>query len=77
MYKDLVVAVVVPAYNEQALIGTTIKAVPGFVDRVIVIDDCSSDETLQRAMEAGDPRVTTIRHEHNTGVGGSIVCSSP
>jgi glycosyltransferase involved in cell wall biosynthesis len=73
LYKDLVVAVVVPAYNEQALIGTTIKTMPGFVDRVIVIDDCSSDETLQRAIETGDSRVTTIRHEHNTGVGGSIL----
>src|SRR5262245_50266043 len=73
VYKDLVVAVVVPAHNEQALIGTTISTMPDFVDHVIVIDDCSTDETSQCALDTGDPRVSLIRHERNTGVGGSIL----
>lgn len=73
MYKDLVVAVVVPAHNEQALIGLTISSMPAFVDHVIVVDDCSSDDTAERAAAVGDPRVTVIRHEVNTGVGGSIL----
>lgn len=73
MYKDLVVAVVVPAHNEQALIGLTISSMPAFVDHVIVVDDCSSDDTSERAAAVGDPRVTVIRHEVNTGVGGSIL----
>ncbi|WP_281286738.1 glycosyltransferase family 2 protein [Catellatospora sichuanensis] len=73
VYKELVVAVVVPAHNEQALIATTISTMPDFVDHIIVVDDCSTDETSQRARSVGDPRVTLIRHERNTGVGGSIL----
>jgi glycosyltransferase involved in cell wall biosynthesis len=73
VYKELVVAVVVPAHNEQTLIASTINTIPDFVDHVIVIDDCSTDETFKRAIEVGDPRVVVIRHERNTGVGGSIL----
>jgi glycosyltransferase involved in cell wall biosynthesis len=73
MYKGLSVAVVVPAHNEEALIGKTITTLPDFVDHVIVIDDCSTDDTSKQVVEVGDPRVTLIRHEQNTGVGGAIV----
>lgn len=73
MYKDLSVAVVVPAYNESLLIGRTVTSMPEFVDHVIVVDDASADDTGERAAAAGDGRLTVIRHERNTGVGGAIV----
>lgn len=47
MYKNHTIAVVVPAYNEAGFIGTVLKTVPEFVDRVYVIDDCSTDTTWQ------------------------------
>ena len=37
MYQDHTIAVVVPAYNEEALIGRVIEAMPDFVDKIIVI----------------------------------------
>jgi glycosyltransferase involved in cell wall biosynthesis len=67
------VAVVVPAYDEEALIGETLAGIPAFVDRVYVVDDNSSDATAARAGEAGDPRVQVISHEANEGVGAAIV----
>jgi glycosyltransferase involved in cell wall biosynthesis len=73
MYRDLRVAVVVPAYNEVRLIGKTIRTMPGFVDHVIVIDDCSTDGTSDAAVSVGDPRLRLIRHQRNTGVGGAIL----
>ncbi|MEU5880335.1 glycosyltransferase family 2 protein [Spirillospora sp. NPDC047279] len=73
MYKGLAVAVVVPAHNEQELIGKTIVGVPAFVDHVIVVDDASTDETAERVEEMRDARVVLLRHERNTGVGGAIV----
>jgi glycosyltransferase involved in cell wall biosynthesis len=73
MYKDLRIAAVVPAYNEAKLIGRTIMSMPAFVDLIIVINDCSTDETLARAQEVNDPRVQIISHLKNTGVGGSII----
>jgi len=66
------VAVVVPAYNEDALIGSTVEGIPAFVDRIIVVDDGSKDATAARAQNA-DKRVEVISHEKNQGVGAAIV----
>ena len=73
MYRDLAIAVVMPAYNEACLIGKTIGTVPSFVDHIVVIDDCSTDGTCAAALAVGDRRVTLVRHERNTGVGGAIL----
>ena len=45
MYKGKTVGVVVPAYNEEGLVGEVIDTLPTFVDRVYVVDDCSTDGT--------------------------------
>jgi glycosyltransferase involved in cell wall biosynthesis len=66
------VAVVVPAYDEERLIASTIESIPDFVDRIIVVDDASNDATAARAAEA-DPRVEVVAHERNQGVGAAIV----
>jgi glycosyltransferase involved in cell wall biosynthesis len=66
------VAVVVPAYDEEKLIGTTLATVPDFVDKVYVVDDASRDGTAARAREAGE-RVEVITHEKNQGVGAAIL----
>jgi glycosyltransferase involved in cell wall biosynthesis len=67
------VAVVVPAHDEEALIGRTLAEIPAFVDRVYVVDDHSGDATAAKAKEIGDPRVEVIAHEENRGVGAAIV----
>jgi glycosyltransferase involved in cell wall biosynthesis len=67
------VAVVVPAHDEEALIGETLGSIPEFVDRVYVVDDHSTDATAARTEELGDPRVEVISHEANEGVGAAIV----
>jgi glycosyltransferase involved in cell wall biosynthesis len=67
------VAVVVPAHDEEALIGGTLAGIPEFVDRVYVVDDNSGDATATRAQEAGDSRVEVISHPQNEGVGAAIV----
>jgi len=67
------VAVVVPAFDEERLIGTTLSGIPDFVDRILVIDDASRDETAERARASGDPRVEVVSHERNQGVGAAIL----
>jgi glycosyltransferase involved in cell wall biosynthesis len=73
MLEGKTVAVVVPAHNEEQLIVSTLQGIPGFVDRIYVIDDCSSDATAERARSVADPRVEVIEHDRNRGVGGAIV----
>ena len=45
MYKNKIIAVVIPAYNEENLIGRVIETIPRFVDKIIVVDDASIDKT--------------------------------
>ena len=70
------VAVVVPAYNEAKLIGRVLDTMPSLVDRIVVVDDASSDETgrvLGACHDRIGCRLRVIRHERNAGVGGAIV----
>ena len=45
MLFNKTVAVVVPAYNEEKQIARVLATMPEFVDRIIVVNDCSSDNT--------------------------------
>jgi glycosyltransferase involved in cell wall biosynthesis len=69
------VGVVVPAYQEEQLLESTLGGIPDFVDRIYVVDDGSPDGTAERARAAaaGDPRISVIARERNGGVGAAVV----
>jgi glycosyltransferase involved in cell wall biosynthesis len=69
------VSVVVPAFNEEILIGNTLKSIPDFVDRIYVVDDGSTDRTgeIVQVFSREDRRIHQIVHKHNMGVGAAIV----
>ena len=75
MYRDKIIAVIVPAYNEETLIGKVLKTVPAFVDHIVVVDDASSDGTgeVVKGQQKEDPRIVYLRHPKNEGVGAAIV----
>ena len=73
MYKGKKVTVVVPAYNVASHIQQVLKTIPEFVDHVVVVDDCGSDETGQLLAQVTDSRVVVFKHESNQGVGGAMV----
>lgn len=63
------VVVVMPAYNAATTIRATVEDFPpGAVDEVIVVDDCSRDDTVAVARSLG---LTVIPHEKNKGYGGN------
>lgn len=72
MWRERRVSAVVPAYCEERLVGSTLASIPSFVDRIVVVDDCSPDGTSRAVLAAGDDRVILERHAMNRGVGAAI-----
>lgn len=75
MYRDKHVALVIPAYNEERLIGRTLSGVPPVIDSIVVVDDASTDNmsAVVRGCMARDPRVALLQHESNMGPGAAII----
>jgi glycosyltransferase involved in cell wall biosynthesis len=75
MYLQKTIGVVVPAYNEEKLIAKTLMSMPSLVDKIIVVDDSSSDRTAEIVRERAeeDRRIVLIEHKANQGVGGAII----
>ena len=58
-----------PAYNAASTLQRTLADIPdGSVDEIILVDDCSTDDTVTIARDLG---LTVIQHENNTGYGGN------
>jgi glycosyltransferase involved in cell wall biosynthesis len=63
------VVVVMPAYNAAKTLHKTVSDIPsGSVHEIVLVDDCSRDDTVKMATDLG---LTVIRHEKNTGYGGN------
>jgi glycosyltransferase involved in cell wall biosynthesis len=63
------IAVLIPAYNEAATIADIVRRATQHVAWVIVVDDCSSDDTAALAIEAG---ATVLRQANNQGKGAGL-----
>lgn len=71
--NPLQVAVVIPAFRVAQHIEQVVRAIPGFVSDVIVVDDASPDDTARIVEGIPDPRVRLLRHEQNGGVGAAMI----
>ena len=60
-----IIKVIIPAYNEQNSITNVINDIPDFVDEIIVINNNSTDNTLDNAKQAG----ATVLTETQKGYG--------
>lgn len=64
------IVVVLPAYNAEQTLEQTYNEIPlDIVDEVVLVDDASRDNTVDRAKSLGLEHV--IRHEKNKGYGGN------
>lgn len=68
--KDAKVAAAIPAKNEQRAIGSIVKLASKHVDKVLVVDDGSTDKTALVALLAG---AEVMSHKVNRGKGAAIV----
>ena len=63
------VIVVMPAYNAEKTLERTVADIPpGSVHQIILVDDCSKDQTVAIARRLG---LTVIEHTKNRGYGGN------
>lgn len=74
MYSGKKIFVVVPAHNEERQLSLVISTMPEFVDRIVVVDDASTDETVEivQKISESDSRVILLKNEKNLGCGGSL-----
>jgi len=63
------VCVIIPCYNEAASIARLVRAAKMYVAAVLVVDDCSSDDTAAEAEAAG---AIVLTHHRNLGKGAAL-----
>lgn len=73
MIDGMKVAVVIPCYRVSKDIAAVIAEIPASVDGIIAVNDASPDDTAVVLASITDPRLRTIHHERNQGVGGATV----
>ncbi|MBF0358312.1 MAG: glycosyltransferase family 2 protein [Magnetococcales bacterium] len=61
--------VIIPAYNEEVAIGRVVSRLLELGFHVVVVDDCSKDNTIKVAEKAG---ATVLRHPTNLGYGCAL-----
>ncbi len=70
MINDKKVVVVLPAYNAEKTLEITYSEIPfDIVDEVILVDDLSSDKTVEVGQKLGIKHI--VKHEKNKGYGGN------
>ena len=65
MYKDKIISVVIPAYNEEKLIEKTINSVPEFVDKIVIANDASKDKTrnkVEKVMKKNSRKMVLLKY---------------
>ena len=67
------ICVVIPLYKARDHIADVLRNIPGFVKTIVVVDDCSPDDSYECARMVGDMRVQFVRHSQNQGVGAAVL----
>lgn len=65
----MMISVVIPAYNEEEVIGDVVNLVKSKVNHVIVVDDGSTDATSYQAKKVG---AFVVNHSINRGQGAAL-----
>ncbi len=78
MYKNNIITVVIPAYNEEEGLKATKLLLPDFIDNIVVINNNSTDDTFNVAKGIG----AIVINENNKGCpressGGKFLGNNP
>lgn len=69
------IAVIIPCYNVAAHIESVVEKIPANIDWIIVVNDCSKDDTanIRRKLAKHSKRIIYLQHEKNQGVGAAML----
>jgi glycosyltransferase involved in cell wall biosynthesis len=75
MWNNSSICVVIPCYKVANRIEETVKGLPEWVDRVVLVDDCSPDSTgaVLKELVAHNDKLVLLTNPYNLGVGGAMV----
>ena len=74
MYHNLIIAVAIPCYKVAQHLQKVVAGIPDFVDHILLVDDCSPDNTpaMVESLASSHPRIAPLHHDKNCGVGGAM-----
>ena len=72
--EEMLISIIMPTYNRRGVIGHAIKSVLNQTYHnweLIIIDDGSTDSTIEYLAEYNDPRIKVLKNTHKKGVCGA------
>jgi len=75
MWKNANITVVIPCYKVAAHIESTVSSMPEWVDQLVLVNDCSPDNTLEILNQLAQkyPNLIVLSNPVNLGVGGAMI----
>jgi glycosyltransferase involved in cell wall biosynthesis len=72
--SDLLISVVIPVYNEENSIIDVIERIPNHLNyEIILVDDGSTDNSLEKVKDIRNRHIRVIQHKNNKGYGATIL----
>ena len=72
--KDLLISIIIPVYNEENTIKDIINRIPNhFQHEIIIVNDGSTDNSVQRINEIKNKNIVLLNHNKNVGYGAAIL----
>jgi glycosyltransferase involved in cell wall biosynthesis len=73
-FNNLKFSVIIPLYNEENSIQNVLKNIPNhFCYEIIVVNDGSTDRSIEKVRELKDERIRIVNHQKNRGYGAAVL----
>lgn len=75
MWKDTKITVIIPCYKVAEQIESTVASIPEWVDHVVLVNDCSPDNTIDvlNKLASKNHKIIVLSNPTNLGVGGAMI----
>jgi len=73
-FNQPLISIILPVYNEEKSIKSVINRIPEIINcEIIIVDDGSTDKTIQKIKEIDNPNIKILKHTKNQGYGAAIL----